>query len=100
MFRMHPILKVPLYNNTDIPKSEKYLKLKTEFISSISDKEEITCIDFFSLKILEKETLKNTIWLVYCCVQGTDVNRVLNSTSNSRPSHYPLLSALDHTPGQ
>lgn len=54
---------------------------------------------FFSLKILEYETLKNAIWLVYCCVQGTNVNTVLNSTSNPRPSHYPLLSALDHTSG-
>lgn len=48
MFRMHPILKVPLYINTDIPKSEKYLKSKTEFISSISDKGDSPALIFFT----------------------------------------------------
>lgn len=45
---MHLILKVPLYSYTDIPKSEKYLKSKTKFIPSISDKDDSPALIFFT----------------------------------------------------
>lgn len=52
MFRMHAILQVPLDVCTDIPKSEKYLKSKTEFISGISDEED-SLVLIFPLNVLE-----------------------------------------------